>query len=44
MRAKARFENLATITDRFESPTRGLAVAIVSSKIAQSLFAFEHRC
>jgi hypothetical protein len=44
MRPEARFENLATITDRFESPARGLAVTIVSSQIAQRLFAFEHRC
>jgi len=44
MRAEARFENLATITDRFESPARGLAMTIVSSQIAQRLFAFEHDC
>jgi hypothetical protein len=44
MRAEARFENLATITDRFESPARGLAMTIVSSQIAQRLFAFEHHC
>jgi len=44
MRAEARFENLATIADRFESPARGLAVTIVSKQIAQRLFAFEHRC
>jgi len=44
MRAEARFENLATTTHCFESPARGLAVTIVSSQIAQRLFAFEHRC
>ena len=44
MRAEARFENLATITDRFEAPPRGLAVTVVSSQIPQRLFAFEHRC
>jgi len=44
MRAEARFENLATITDRFESPARGLAVTVVSAQIAQRLFAFEDRC
>ena len=43
MRAEARFENLATITDRLEPSTRGLAVTVVSSQIAQGLFAFEHR-
>jgi hypothetical protein len=34
MRAEARFEKLATITDRFEPPTRALAATIVSSQIA----------
>jgi hypothetical protein len=44
MCAEARFENLTTITDRFEPPARGFAMAVVSSKIAQRLFAFENRC
>jgi len=44
MSAEACFENLATITDQFEPPARQLAVTIVSSQIAQRLFAFEHRC
>jgi hypothetical protein len=44
MRAEACFEKLTTITDRFESLARGLAVTVVSSQITQRLFAFEHRC
>jgi hypothetical protein len=44
MRAEARFENLATITHRFEPPARGFAATVVSSQIAERLFAFEHRC
>jgi hypothetical protein len=44
MRAEARFENLTTITDFFESLPCGLAVTVVSAQIAQRLFAFEHRC
>jgi hypothetical protein len=44
MRPEARFENLATITNRFEPPARGLAMAVVSSQIAQRLFAFEYCC
>ena len=44
MCAEARFENLATITNCFESVACGLAVTVVSSQIAQRLFAFEHRC
>jgi hypothetical protein len=44
MRAKARFKNLAAITDRFEPLARGLTVTVVSSKIAQRLFAFEYGC
>jgi hypothetical protein len=44
MRAEARFEKLATITDRFEPLARALAATVVSSQIAQRLFAFEHRC
>jgi hypothetical protein len=42
MRAKARFENLATIADCFEPLTRGFAVAVVPPQIAQRLFAFEY--
>src|SRR5438552_14976169 len=44
MRAEARFEKLATITDRFEPPAGGLAVTVISSQITQRLFAFEHGC
>jgi hypothetical protein len=44
MRAKTRFENLATITDRFESLACRLAATVVSAQIAQRLFAFEDRC
>jgi hypothetical protein len=44
MRAEARFEKLATIKYCFESLVCGLAVTVVSSQIAQRLFAFEHRC
>jgi hypothetical protein len=43
MRAEARFEKLATITDRFEPPARALTATVVSSQIAERLFAFEHR-
>src|SRR5262249_12563523 len=42
--AQARFEKLAAFTDRFESPVRRLAVAIVSSQIAERLLAFEYCC
>jgi hypothetical protein len=34
MRAEARFENMATITDFFEPSARRLAMAVVSSQIA----------
>jgi len=44
MRAETRFENLATITYCFESLARRFAATIVSSQIAQRLFAFEDRC
>jgi hypothetical protein len=44
VRSQAGFKNLPAFTDRFESPPRGLAMAIVSSQIAERLFAFEYRC
>ena len=44
MRAEAGFENLTTITDCFDSLPGGLAMTVVSSQIAQRLFAFEDRC
>src|SRR6266496_2672461 len=43
MYAQARFENLATFTDCFESLPRRISAAIVSSQIAKHLFAFEDR-
>jgi hypothetical protein len=43
MRAETRFQNLATVTDRVEPLTRGLAATVVSSQIAQRLFALKHR-
>src|SRR4029078_195342 len=43
MRTQARFENLATVADRFESLARGLAATIVSPQIAKRLFVLEHR-
>src|SRR5438034_3963636 len=43
MRAQTRFENLATITDRFEPPARALAATIVSPQIAERLLTFKHR-
>src|SRR5262249_23114848 len=42
MGGEARFENLAAITDRFQSPPRRLGVTVVSSQIAQRLLTFEH--
>jgi len=44
VRAQARFEKLAAFADCFQPTARGLAVAIVSSQIAERLFAFEYCC
>ena len=38
-----RFENVTTITDRFEPLARAITTAIVASQIAQRLFTFEYR-
>jgi len=44
VRTQTRFKKLAALADCLESLARGLAVAIVSSQIAERLFAFEYRC
>jgi len=44
VRTQTRFEKLAAYADRFQPTARGLAVAIVSSQIAERLFAFEYCC
>jgi len=43
MRAQASLEDLATVTDRFESFARGLAATVVSPQIAKRLFALKDR-
>jgi hypothetical protein len=44
MRAEAHFEKLATFANRFKPLADSIALAIISSQIAERLFAFEDRC
>src|SRR6266545_4770652 len=44
MFTQARFEKLATFANRFEALSCSIALAIVSSQIAERLFAFKDRC
>jgi hypothetical protein len=44
MDTQARFENLATFADRFQTGARSFALTIVASEVAERLFALKNCC
>jgi hypothetical protein len=44
VRAQARLKNLAAFADQLKTLERSFPVTIISSQIAECLFAFENRC
>jgi hypothetical protein len=44
VRAQARLKNLAAFADQLKTLERSFSMTIISSQIAERLFAFENRC